>query len=503
MERRNFLQNLMLSLGAAGVGGCSAPQCKTSSGGRQKSLPNIVFILADDMGYGDIQAYNPKSKIPTPNLNRLAQQGIRFTDAHSGSAVCTPTRYGLLTGRYCWRSRLKSGVLFPPNDEPLIDDDRLTVAGMLKKYNYNTACIGKWHLGIGWGRDAQGKVDFNKPINHGPTDVGFDEYFGVAASLDMIPYTFLHNHELAQPVTETQPRLNFPKYVRQGPKAKDFDPGKVLDTLTGKAVDYIERSAPKSDPFFLYFPLTAPHKPVWPEDRFKNSTKQGPYGDFVHQVDWSVGQVMKALDKMGVADDTIVVYSSDNGSYMFRKNESEPDHVDKPEIQGFKPSNHRPNGLLRGTKADIWEAGHRVPFIVRWPGVAQAATKSDATICLTDFFATCSEITGYAKPSNVGEDSFSLLPIIEGRTKDIDRPPVIHHSVNGTFALRDGRWKMVFSNGSGGREKPRGKPFQKPYTLFDLKNDPTESTDVIAQYPAIAQRLEKKLKAIMDNGGSK
>ncbi len=496
MERRNFLQNLMLSLGAVSVAGCSGPQCKTAGGWKPKSLPNIVFILADDMGYGDIQAYNPKSKVPTPNLNLLVKQGIQFTDAHSGSAVCTPTRYGLLTGRYCWRSRLKSGVLFPPNDEPLIENKRLTVAGMLKKYSYNTACIGKWHLGIGWGRDAQGEVDFNKPINHGPTDVGFDEYFGVAASLDMIPYTFLHNHELVQPVTETQEKLDFPKYVRQGPKAKDFDPGKVLDTLTGKAVDYIERSAPRSNPFFLYFPLTAPHKPVWPEDRFKNSTAQGPYGDFVHQVDWSVGQVMKALDKMGVADETLVIYSSDNGSYMFRKNENEPDHVDQPAIQGFKPSNHQPNGRLRGTKADIWEAGHRVPFIVRWPGVAQADTKSDATICLTDFFATCSEITGYAKPHNVGEDSFSLLPIIEGRTKDINRPPVIHHSVNGTFALREGRWKMVFSNGSGGREKPGGKPFQKPYTLFDLKNDPSETTDVIAQHPITAKRLLKKLMKI-------
>ncbi|MBD3265964.1 sulfatase-like hydrolase/transferase [bacterium] len=462
----------------------------------------MVFILADDMGYGDIQAYNRKSTIPTPNLNRLCEQGIRFTDAHSGSAVCTPTRYGLLTGRYCWRTRLKSGVLFIPNDKPLIDKDRMTVASMLKRNNYHSACIGKWHLGIDWVRDEKGEVDFNQPFKYGPTDTGFDEFFGVAGSLDMIPYTFYRNHKPVEKVTETQERLPFPKFVRKGPKAKSFDPGKVLDRLTSEAVSYIERQSKTENPFFLYFPLTAPHKPAWPASRFKGKTELGPYGDFVHQVDWSVGQVMQALDDAGVADNTLVVYSSDNGSYMFRREEGVEDHVADAGIQGYDPNHHAANAHLRGTKADIWEAGHRVPFIVRWPGKVKPKTTCKETICLTDFFATCAEIAGYETPSDAGEDSFSILNLMQGKDWETKRPPVVHHSINGTFSLRDGKWKMVFANGSGGREKPKGKPFEKPYRLFDIHNDPSETKNLIDEHPHVAARMQKRLEAIRQNGRS-
>ncbi len=476
-----------------------------SAQGRQasKDLPNIVFILADDMGYGDIHAYNPESKIPTPNLDGLAQAGMMFTDAHSGSAVCTPTRYGLVTGRYCWRSKLKRGVLFAPNDFPLIGPDRLTVAGFLKQQGYDTACFGKWHLGIEWGRNAAGQVDFNEPMQYGPSDTGFDEYFGVAGSLDMIPYVFFHNHKPIQPMTQTQPAQGFPRYVRKGPKAKDFDPGKALDQLTERVVTYIETHAKKDNPFFLYFPMTSPHKPVWPAERFRGKTELGPYGDFVHQTDWSVGQVLKALDRMGIAEKTVVFYSSDNGSYMYRISPDKPDHLQKENVQGFYPIHHQANGPWRGTKADIWEAGHRVPFIVRWPGKVQAGSRCLRTICLTDFMATCAEIVGADLPNDAAEDSFSLMPLITGGDWTTPRAPVINHSINGMFALRQDQWKMVFGNGSGGRERPAGKPFEKPYFLFDIEKDPAETTNLIEEYPELAHRMEAKLKVIMDSGRSR
>jgi arylsulfatase A-like enzyme len=503
MDRRYFLKSSALYIGALTIIGCKARENNLSQKTNKKLFPNIVLILADDMGYGDIQAYNPESKIPSLNLNRLAKEGVLFTDAHSGSAVCTPTRYGLLTGRYCWRTELKSGVLFPPNDKPLIGQDRMTIAGMLKQFNYHTACIGKWHLGIEWGRDEQGKVDFNKPLTYGPTDAGFDEFFGIAGSLDMIPYVFYRNHEPTQSVTETQSKLPFPKFIRQGPRGEGFDPGKVLDQLTEQAVTYIEKRAAESNPFFLYLPFTAPHKPVWPAERFKDKTDLGPYGDFVNQTDWSVGQVLRALERNGVEDNTMVVFTSDNGSYMYRKPQDDPDHTENPGVQGFHPSNHQANADWRGTKADIWEAGHRVPFLVRWPGKVKPKTRCDQTICLTDFLATCAEITGFPMPDNVGEDSFSLLPLMQGKEWAVPRAPVIHHSSNGTFSLRDGKWKMVFGSGSGGREKPVGKPFEQPYFLFDLESDPSETLNVIDKHPEIAQRLTEKLQTIMHSGRSR
>jgi len=503
MNRRYFLKTSAVYIGALTVTGCKIGENNSIQNTSKKRLPNIVFILADDMGYGDIQAYNPQSKIPSPNLDRLATEGALFTDAHSGSAVCTPTRYGLLTGRYCWRTELKSGVLWPPDDKPLIDKDRLTIARMLKQLHYYTACIGKWHLGIEWGLDDQGKVDFNRPLKSGPTEVGFDEFYGIAGSLDMIPYVFYHNHEPTQPVTETQLRLPFPKFIREGPKGEGFDPGQVLDQLTEQAVAYIDKHAAESNPFFLYLPLTSPHKPVWPAERFKDKTGLGPYGDFVNQTDWSVGQVLQALEKNEIADKTLVVFSSDNGSYMYRWPQDEPDHVQDSGVQGYHPLNHRANANWRGTKADIWEAGHRVPFIVRWPGHVKSKTRCDKTICLTDFLATCAEITGFSMPDNAGEDSFSLLPLMYGQDWATPRAPVIHHSSNGMYSLREGKWKMVFGSGSGGREKPIGKPFEKPYFLFDLENDPSETTNVIDRYPEIAVRLTENLKTIMQSGRSR
>ncbi len=503
MNRRRFIKECALAIGALGLGSCSSEKNSRPSNRALKNQPNIVFILADDMGYGDIQAFNPQSKIPTPYLDRLAAEGMRFTDAHSGSAVCSPTRYGTLTGRYCWRTELKSGVLWPPDDKPLIGPDRLTVAGLLKRQGYHTACIGKWHLGLEWARDVNGAAVFDKPLQYGPNDVGFDESFIIAGSLDMIPYVFYDNHAPAGPVTETQAGLSFPRFIRQGPRAEGFDPGKVLGELTNRAVAYIEKRATEKSPFFLYLPLTAPHKPVWPAEGFEGKTELGPYGDFVNQTDWSVGRVLEALKRCGIEDDTLVIFASDNGSYMYSWPDEEPDHVDDSRVQGYHPSNHKANADWRGTKADIWEGGHRVPFIARWPGKIKSGTRCGQTICLTDFLATCAEIIGCPLPEDAGEDSFSLLPLMKGEGWTSARAPVIHHSSEGMFSLRDGKWKMVFGSGSGGREKPLGKPFEKPYFLFDLEKDPSEKVNAIGQHPDVAELLTAKLEKIIQAGRSR
>ena len=346
-------------------------------------------------------------------------------------------------------------------------------------------------------------MDFNRPLRYGPGDVGFDESFIIAGSLDMIPYVFYHNHAPTGRVTETQPGLPFPRFIREGPRAEGFDPGEVLDELTARAVAYIDARATESHPFFLYLPLTAPHKPVWPAGRFKGTTEIGPYADFVSQMDWSVGQILDALKRNGIEDDTLVIFTSDNGSYMYRWPLEEPDHAEDSRVQGYHSSSHKANADWRGTKADIWEGGHRVPFIARWPGVIRAGTLFGQTICLTDFLATCAEITGFPLPRNAGEDSFSLLPLMKGGGWTVPRAPVIHHSSEGMFSLRDGQWKMVFGSGSGGREKPLGKPFEKPYFLFDLEKDPSESENLIDQHSDIAERLAAELERIMMSGRSR
>ncbi len=497
-KRRDFIKDCAVTIGALSLAGCSFERKKV-----RDSRPNIVFILADDMGYGDIQAYNPESGIPTLHLNRLAGEGIRFTDAHSGSAVCSPTRYGVLTGRYCWRTELKNGVLWPPDDKPLIGPGRMTVAGLLKQQGYHTACFGKWHLGLEWGLNEEGEVDFARALRYGPRDVGFDASFIIAGSLDMIPYVFYRNHEPTAPVTEEQPGLTFPRFIREGPRARDFDPEKVLGDITEEAVRYIDMRAAEGGPFFLYLPLTAPHKPVWPAEDFRGKTDAGPYGDFILQTDSAVGRVLEALTRNRMADKTLVVFTSDNGSYMYRWPREKPDHVDDAGVQGFHPAHHKANADWRGTKADIWEAGHRVPFIVRWPGKIEAGIQADQTVCLTDFLATCAEITGFSLPGNVGEDSFSLLPLMSGGDWPAPRAPVIHHSSQGIFSLREGKWKMVFGSGSGGRERPLGKPFEEPYFLFDLERDPGETTNVIDENPEIARELTEKLYQIMETGRSR
>src|SRR5574340_1294920 len=349
MNRREFL-------GAATAGALHAAPA---------APPNIVFILADDFGYGDLACQNPQSRIPTPNLDRLAGQGVRFTDAHSPSAVCTPTRYGVITGRYCWRSRLKSGVLWGSSPN-LIEPGRATVASVLKSRGYATGGVGKWHLGLG----DQETTDYSRPLHPGPVDHGFDYYYGIPASLDMEPYLYFENDRaVEQPTSSTPGKNDDGVFWRKGPMAPSFQFDQVLNTLTGKATDFIRRNAKR--PFFLYFAMTGPHTPWVPRAEFRGKSKAGIYGDFVNEVDWSVGEVMKTLEAAGAAKNTLLMFTSDNG----------PERYAYDRIPKF---GHYSMGDLRGVKRDAWEGGHRVPFLARWPGRIQPGSTSAEPVCLTD-----------------------------------------------------------------------------------------------------------------------
>lgn len=479
-------------------------------------LPNIIIILADDMGYGDIQAYNPESKIVTPNLNSLAQEGMRFIDAHTGSSVCTPTRYGLVTGRYAWRTRLKRGVLSGYSDH-LIDTSRVTIASLLKQKGYNTAVVGKWHLGVDypWVKAESPEkvnnlnyyaenhqVDYSQNVKNGPNSLGFDYSFIVPGSLDMSPYVYLENGKATAIPDSISPFMPFPAYTRKGEIAPDFTHQTTLDRLTEKAIKFINEKSTAADPFLLYFPLTGPHKPALVAERFVGKSGFGPYGDLVVQVDWTVGQVMQAIKKNNIEDNTIVIYTSDNGSYMYRIDEDQPDHLDDESVQGFHPSRRQSNHIWRGTKADIYDGGHRVPFIVKWPGNVEQGTINKNAICMTDIFSTIADIADVSYNEDAGPDSFSFMQSMIG-PNPIERPPLIHHSVNGSFSIRHGKWKMIFSEGSGGRQKPVGKPFVKPYQLYDIENDPSESQNVIEGHPELAEILTNYLSQIRESGTSK
>lgn len=462
---------------------------------------NVVVVMADDMGYGDVRALNPDSRIPTPSLDGLAAQGMTFRDAHTPSSVCTPTRYGLLTGRYAWRGRLQSFVL-DGYDDALIEDGRPTLGSFLQGHGYHTAIVGKWHLGLGFARHGDREsIDFTRPVSDGPHTRGFDFSFIIPASLDFPPYVYIRDGTITRS-TVLQSAQAFPAFMRHGPIGTDLNPERTLDDLLGEAVAYLHERARDEAPFFLYVPLTAPHKPVLPARRFIGATPLGPYGDFIVQVDWTVGQLLTTLDGLGLGENTLFLYTSDNGSFMYRRPDPK-DHVEDSRVQAYRPEHHTANGPWRGTKADIWEAGHRVPFFVRWPGVVKPGSTSDETICLTDIFATVADIVGASLPEEGAEDSFSFLPLLKGTPDVYERAPVVHHSVDGMFALRDGRLKLVAGNGSGGREKPKGEPFGRPYRLYDLEADPGETTDLLGQRPEDARRLEAALERIRADGRSR
>jgi arylsulfatase A-like enzyme len=469
-----------------------------------ESRPNIVYILADDLGIGDVKAFNPNGKIPTPNFDKLAQDGMKFTDAHSGSAVCTPTRYGVLTGRYSWRTRLKSGVCWGYS-VPLIETGRATVASTLSNAGYNTACVGKWHLGLKWAlkdskkipsdrsNESWKNIDFTKPISSGPNQVGFDYFFGISASLDMHPHVYIENDRVTANPDKIAPGSGGKKFWRKGPIAADFKHIEVLDKLTEKAVGYIEKQS-SDKPFFLYFPLPAPHKPIIPNKKYQNKSGLNEWGDFVMQVDWTVGQVIKALDKQGLAKNTLLIVTSDNGATP---------GADFPTLIGM---GHDPSHIYRGHKADIFEGGHRVAFIARWPAKIKAGTTCDKTICHTDLMATVTEIIGKKLKPNAGEDSVSLLGLMQQDENATHREATVHHSVNGSFAIRQGDWKLVFCPGSGGWSNPRPDKARKEklpsVQLFNLKSDIAETKNVKDAHPDVVAKLTALLQSYVDKGRS-
>lgn len=475
MNRRHFL---------AGMGGALASTRASAA----PSRPNVVYILADDLGWGDLGCYNPATAVPTPNADRLASQGVRFTDMHSPSAVCSPTRYGILTGRYSWRTRMKRGVLngYSPN---LIEPGRLTVPALLKSRGYHTAGVGKWHLGLG---DA-GKTDFAKPLRPGPLDHGFDYYYGIPASLDMDPYVYFENDRVeALPTGHTDGRTT-PRgvYWRPGAAAPGFRVEDTLPKLTAKALDILgERARRPQQPFFFYFALTGPHTPWVPLANFRGRSKAGDYGDFVAQVDDVLGQVTRLLDETGLARNTLVVFTSDNGAHWTPE--------DKAKFA------HRANANWRGMKADIWDAGHRIPFLARWPGRIRPNSVSNELGCLVDLAATVSDITGFRLPRDAAEDSFSLLPALRGRRGT--REAVVHHSNDGMFSIRQRNWKLSLGRGSGGFSQPVRipvRPGEPEGELYDIAADPAEAHDLYASRPDIVKRLAALLERYQQEGHSR
>lgn len=449
--------------------------------------PNIVFVLADDLGSGDLSCYNKQSKIPTPHLDQLAAEGMKFTDAHSNSSVCTPTRYGVLTGRYCWRSRLKRGVL-NGYSSALIEEGRETVASLLKKQGYNTACIGKWHLGMNFAKLGE-QWDYTKPIKRGPNSVGFDYFLGISASLDMPPYALIENdHFVSQPTENIKPS-RYPKYWRGGAIAKDFAHEDYLPMIANQAEKYIS-SQSQEKPFFLYLPLPAPHKPVVPNAKFIGKSKANDYGDFVHEMDWVIGQVVDALKQKDLFKNTLLIVTSDNASFAV------------PKKYGVVQTGHAPNHIYKGQKTDAYEGGHRVPWIVTWPGQTAAGTTSKQVVCTTDLMATAAEVSGASLAKNAGEDSYSIISVLTGKQGNKDlREATVHHSISGMFAIRKGKWKLIVGRGSGGRSKI-DPSIKDKIQLFNMEQDIGESKNIHLAHPEIVKELLELLEHYKSSGRS-
>ncbi len=463
--------------------------------------PNIIFIMADDMGYGDLGCYGA-TKIPTPNMDQVASQGIRFTDAHSSSAVCTPSRYSVLTGRYCWRTSRKSGV-GGGFSLPLIDPARMTVASLLKQHGYETASIGKWHVGLEWQAKEdqtietenwadEGKVDYTKPVIGGPNKLGFDYSFNIAGSLDMPPYCFIENGRTVGIPTEEKSPYNAQQ--KKGFMTPGWEDEEVDVNFARKAVEFMERHVEThpDNPFFLYLTPSAPHRPCEAPDFLKGSSQAGPRGDMVCVVDWVVGEVTKTLERLNISDNTLLIVTSDNGA--------QPTDVDG-EYYG-----HKSCGDLRGYKADIWDGGHREPFIARWPNQIEAGSMSDETICLADLMATSAAIVGTDLPDNAGEDSYNILPALLGQDHDKPvRDAIVHHSVDGMFSIREGKWKLILGLGSGGFSQPRRiepEPGEPMGQLYDMENDTAESNDLWSERPETVERLTALLDKYRQEGNS-
>jgi arylsulfatase A-like enzyme len=509
MWTSNPLLLVLLSTPLIGFGESWKPvQNKT-----ENKFPNIVYILADDLGYGDITVNNPEAKTGTPNIDGLARQGMRFTDSHSTSSVCTPTRYSIITGRYPWRSRLKVGVL-NGFSRTLIENDLPTVAKLLKKSSYQTGVVGKWHLGLDWvpkeaNQDSlkpehnkenlygilkemnPNHIDFSKAPVRGPLTQGFDYSYILPASLDMPPYCYLENDKLTEPLSASTPGNKLDTgytgpFWRPGLMSPSFDFYQVLPNFTNHAISFIEKLAGSKKPFFLYFPMPAPHTPWVPVTKYSGTSKAGEYGDFVKEVDAEVGRVLHTLDSLGLAENTLVIFTSDNGPY-WRENF----------VQQF---NHKAAGPFRGMKGDAFEGGHRVPFIVRYPGKVKAGSVSNATISHANLMATCAELVGNKSDEYKTEDSYSIVPIILGlATEIVDQPAIVNISSRGTFDIRKGPWKLITKLGSGGFTVPaeiKPQPGDPIGQLYNLDQDIHEDNNLYNQNPEKVKELTELLEKI-------
>ena len=456
----------------------------------QASRPNIVLIMADDMGWGDPGCYNPDSCCPTPAIDQLAAAGMRFTDAHAAAAVCVPTRYGLMTGRYPFRMKSKRGT-------PLIEKGRLTIASLLKQYGYRTGMVGKWHLGVKHEKDPQ----TGQQLGGGPVDNGFDTYFGIPASLDIPPYYYIRNDRaLAIPSLRVAAN-NSPgwspiqgAFWRAGGIAPGFDFEQVLPTLTDEAIEFLEEPQEESKhrPFFLYLALPAPHTPWLPLKPFRGKSQAGMYGDFVAQVDATVGRVLQTLKDQKLDQNTLVLFTSDNGPVWVEADR--------------KKYSHASTGPWRGMKGDAWEGGHRMPFIARWPGVIKSGSESAVTICHTDVLATLADLHNHELPDDAGEDSFSFLSVLRGEATKAVRPATIHQSSGRVLAVRHGAWKLIPALGSGGFSQPRRvkpEPGGPTGQLYNLDDDPGENTNLFQKHPEVVAKLTKMLDDIRQQPGSR
>ncbi|HEY3322646.1 MAG TPA: sulfatase-like hydrolase/transferase [Planctomycetota bacterium] len=455
--------------------------------------PNIVIILADDLGYGDVQCYNPqRGKIPTPNIDRLASQGMRFTDAHSSSGVCSPSRYTLLTGRYHWRTRLQSGIV-GVFGQPLIAPERLTIAGLAKQHGYNTGCIGKWHLGWDWpippGKAAlfhvgKGQNDeapptdahlaawrevFGKPIPGGPTTRGFDEYFGTDVP-NWPPYCFIENDRTIGMPTEFLPKRLLKNNLASlpGPALKDWPLEGILPALGDRASEFLSRQAKAGKPFLLYLPLTAPHEPLAVTEEWKGKSGLLPYADFVMQTDAVIGRVLDALEKSGAAGNTLVIFTSDNGKAAY---------TGAAELERL---GHYSSGPLRGYKTSVYEGGHREPFVVRWPGAIKAGSVCGQLVHQADIMATLAEVFATKLSDNAGEDSFSILPLLKGEDKPV-RSIAISCAASGVPGLRRGDWKFIAN--------PKPELYNLAEDIGETKNLAPEKPETVAEMKALLEKL--------------
>jgi arylsulfatase A len=482
--------------------------------------PNVLLIYTDDQGYGDtdVEALDPDSRIRTPAMDRLASEGRTFTDAHCPDTVCTPSRYGLLTGRYCWRTELKSGVL-GAEGPCLIDEDRTTLPSLLGRNGYDTAMVGKWHLGMDFDGE-KGERDWDAPVREGPTERGFDDAYALPASMNFGILTWIENGCVTEPATqwtakkpnefaiddfricppyEENAALDQYEYVADTALevAPSFADDEALTTITDRAIDWLDGgwggrvdSADSNDPFFLYLPYTSPHKPVCPREDFQDESAAGWYGDFVRETDHHVGRLLDALDERGLAEDTLVIFTSDNGP--------ETTYRARRERYG-----HDSAGGLKGGKRDLYEGGHRVPMFVRWPGVTNPGSVCDAPVCQTDLLATLADVLADPLADDAGEDSASILPAITGAAEDFDRGPIVHHSSSGYFAIREGRWKCSTIRGSGGSldpERDEPGPDEPAHELYDLATDRAETTNLAAERPDVVDSLIETMTECVERG---